>query len=53
LRGQLTKRLADTSNRLDEVGKKLVEIDSKLAELRIQFREALRDLKIEPSKTPK
>jgi hypothetical protein len=47
LRAQLTKRLAETSNRLDDVGKKIVEIDSKLAELRIQFKEALRDLKFE------
>ena len=47
LRAQLTKRLADTSNRLDEVGKKVVELDTKLAELRIQFKELIRDLKVE------
>ncbi|MFO0734703.1 MAG: hypothetical protein U0270_02440 [Labilithrix sp.] len=52
LRAQLTKRLADTSNRLDEVGKKIVEIDSKLAELRIQFKEAIRDLKVEVTPPP-
>jgi hypothetical protein len=46
LRTRLTARLAETSNRLDEIGKRVVEIDSKLAELRIQFKEALRDLKI-------
>lgn len=52
LRAQLTKRLADTSNRLDEVGKKIVEIDSKLAELRIQFKEAIRDLKVDVTPPP-
>jgi hypothetical protein len=52
LRAQLTKRLSDTSNRLDEVGKKVVEIDSKLAELRIQFKEAIRDLKVEVTPPP-
>lgn len=53
LRAQLTKRLSDTGNRLDEVGKKVVEIDSKLAELRIQFKEALRDLKLEMAPPPR
>jgi hypothetical protein len=52
LRAQLTKRLSDASNRLDEVGKKVVEIDSKLAELRIQFKEAIRDLKVEVTPPP-
>lgn len=52
LRAQLTKRLSDTSSRLDEVGKRLVEIDSKLAELRIQFKEAIRDLKVEVTPPP-
>lgn len=53
LRAQLTKRLSDTSNRLDDVGKKIVEIDSKLAELRIQFKEALRDLTVETVPPPR
>jgi hypothetical protein len=52
LRAQLTKRLADTSNRLDEVGKKVVEIDSKLAELKIQFKDAIRDIKVEVTPPP-
>jgi hypothetical protein len=46
LRARLTARLTETSNRLDELTKRIVEIDAKLAELKIQFREALRDLKI-------
>ena len=53
LRAQLTKRLAETSNRRDEGGKKIVEIDSKLAELRIQFKEAIRELKVEVTPPPK
>jgi hypothetical protein len=52
LRAQLTKRLADTSARLDEVGKKLVEIDSKLAELKIQFRDVIRDIKLDVAPPP-
>ena len=52
LRAQLTKRLSETSNRLDEVGKKVVEIDAKLAELKIQFKEAIRDLKVEVTPPP-
>jgi len=44
LRVTLTKRLADTSTRVDEVSKRIVEIDAKLAELRIQFKELLRDV---------
>ena len=53
LRTRLTARLAETSNRLDEISKRIVEIDSKAAELRIQFKEALRDLVIRAPLPPR
>ncbi len=53
LRARLTARLGETATRLDDINRKVVEIDSKLAELRIQFKEALRDLKIEAPLPPR
>lgn len=53
LRTRLTQRLSETSARLDEITKRIVEIDSKLAEQRIQFKELLRDIKIETAPAPK
>lgn len=47
LRGKLTARLAEWSQRLDELTRKMVEIDARLAELKVQFREALREVKLE------
>jgi DNA-binding XRE family transcriptional regulator len=46
LRNKLTARLGEMATRLDEITKQEVEIDSKLAELRIQFKEAIRDIKL-------
>lgn len=47
LRARLTARLAEWAQKLDELTKKIVELDAKLAELKVQFREVLRDVKIE------
>ena len=52
LRTKLTQRLAASATRLDEIQKQAVELDAKLAELRVQFRETIRDIKVqEPNKT--
>jgi hypothetical protein len=45
LRQKLTARLADASARYDDENRRAVELDAKLAELRVQFAEAIRDLK--------
>lgn len=45
LRAELTKRLSETSAKLDRVQKDLVETRAKLTENDIRFREALRDVK--------
>lgn len=51
LRSKLTQRLAASATRLDEIQKQAVELDAKLAEERVQFREAIRDIKVqEPNK---
>ena len=53
LRTKLTQRLAASATRLDEIQKQAVELDAKLAELRVQFRETIRDIKVqEPNKQP-
>jgi hypothetical protein len=53
LRQKLTARLSETSARLDNVNRRLVELDSKLTELDVQFREAVRDIRIVvPPTTP-
>jgi hypothetical protein len=54
LRAKLTQRLAEAATRLDDLNKRIVEIDSKLAEQRVQFKEAIRDLKltVPPAPTP-
>ncbi|MDP9152332.1 MAG: DUF4139 domain-containing protein [Myxococcota bacterium] len=46
LRRKLTGRLAETSAQLDELNRKLVELDAKLAESKVQFQDAVRDVKI-------
>jgi hypothetical protein len=46
LRQKLTARLADAATKLDDLNRKLVELDSKLAELGVQFKEAIRDIKV-------
>ncbi len=45
LRAELTKRLSETSAKLDRVQKDLVETRAKLTENDIRFRDALRDVK--------
>lgn len=45
LRQKLTARLADASARYDDENRRAVELEAKLAELRVQFTEAIRDLK--------
>ncbi|HSY25552.1 MAG TPA: hypothetical protein VK841_25705, partial [Polyangiaceae bacterium] len=45
LRQKLTARLAEASARYDDENRRAVELDAKLAELRVQFTEAIRDLK--------
>ena len=49
LRQKLTARLADAAAKLDDYGRKIVELDSKLSELTVQFKEAVRDIKVTPS----
>ncbi len=51
LRAKLTQRLAASATRLDEIQKQVVELDAKLAELRVQFREAIRDIKVNMPET--
>ena len=46
LRAKLTQRLSETATRLDDLNRQIVELDSKLAELRVQFKEAIRDIKL-------
>jgi hypothetical protein len=53
LRAKLTQRLGETASRLDEITKQLVELDAKLAELRVQFKEAIRDIKLTEAPPPK
>jgi hypothetical protein len=52
LRTKLTQRLAASATRLDEIQKQVVELDAKLAELRVQFREAIRDVKVAQPPVP-
>jgi hypothetical protein len=52
LRTKLTQRLAASATRLDEIQKQVVELDAKLAELRVQFREGIRDIKVEQPPVP-
>jgi hypothetical protein len=47
LRAKLTARLGEMATRLDDLTKQQVEIDAKLAELRVQFKETIREIKIE------
>lgn len=49
LRAKLTARLGSASARHDELTKQIVEIDAKLSELRVQFREAVRDIVLRPA----
>ena len=49
LRQKLTARLADAATKLDDYNRKIVELDSKLSELTVQFKEAIRDVKVLPS----
>ncbi len=49
LRQKLTARLADAATKLDDYSRKIVELDSKLSELTVQFKEAIRDVKVLPS----
>jgi hypothetical protein len=46
LRQKLTARLADAATRLDDLNSRVVELDAKLAELGVQFREAIRDIRL-------
>jgi hypothetical protein len=48
LRQKLTQRLAAAATKLDEFNRRLVELDSKLGELGVQFKEAIRDVKVMP-----
>jgi hypothetical protein len=52
LRQKLTARLADAAARLDDLNRKTVEVDSKLAELGVQFKEAIRDVKVTAPPAP-
>lgn len=47
LRQKLTARLAEAATRLDDLNRRLVELESKLAELSVQFKEAIRDVKVD------
>jgi hypothetical protein len=50
LRQKLTARLADAAAKLDDYNRKIVELDAKLSELTVQFKEAVRDIKlVQPS----
>jgi hypothetical protein len=46
LRQKLTARLAETSAKLDDLNRKIVELDAKIAELSVQFKEAIRDIRV-------
>jgi Domain of unknown function (DUF4139) len=46
LRQKLTARLAEAATHLDDLNRRLVELESKLAELDVQFKEAIRDIKV-------
>ncbi len=46
LRQKLTGRLAEAATHLDDLNRRLVELESKLAELTVQFKEAVRDIKV-------
>jgi chromosome segregation ATPase len=48
LRQKLTARLAVAATKLDELSRKVVELDAKLGELGVQFKEAIRDIKVTP-----
>jgi hypothetical protein len=50
LRQKLTSRLADAAARLDDLNRKIVELDAKLSELGVQFKEAIRDIKLVTSR---
>ncbi len=52
LRVKLTQRLTTSATRLDELSKQTIEIDSKLAELRVQFKEAIREIKFVAAAPP-
>jgi hypothetical protein len=53
LRAKLTARLGTVSTRHDELTKQIVEIDAKLSELRVQFKEAIREIVIKPADAAK
>jgi hypothetical protein len=46
LRQKLTARLADAATKLDDLNRKIVELEAKLSELGVQFKEAIRDIKV-------
>ncbi len=52
LRQKLTARLADAASHLDDLNRRIVELESKLAELAVQFREAVRDIKVTVTTPP-
>jgi chromosome segregation ATPase len=47
LRQKLTRRLTETSTRLDAISKRAVELRMALDERRVRFREAVQDLKLD------
>jgi Domain of unknown function (DUF4139) len=46
LRQKLTGRLAEAATKLDDMNRREVELEAKLAELSVQFKEAIRELKV-------
>jgi hypothetical protein len=48
LRAKLTARLGEMAARMDDITRHLVETDSKLAELGVRFKEAIREIKLDP-----
>ena len=50
LRKTLTARLAKSSARLDQVIKRLIQADMQIKELELRFREAVKELKIPPTR---
>lgn len=46
LRQKLTRKLGDTSSRIDQITKRLVEVDLAMKEHEVRFRDAIEDIKI-------
>lgn len=53
LRQKLTRKLGDTSSRIDQITKRLVEVELAMKEHEVRFRDAIEDIKILSAPPPK